>query len=154
MSRAGWRRWAGLVVSILSAMPATTEAKGRARSFQLEGVIQRPATAEPAEPFVLTGDLIVLDCRQECATATWQKAARMEVRIRFRKGQFFRVYTPSRHAAAVREPETMFAVIQDAADHGHRVRLDIVDPTVRFGALGEVKEIEAELEGITDFHLK
>ena len=63
MSRAGWRRWAGLLVVIVSAMPATTEAKGRARSFQLEGVIQRLATAAPAEPFVFTGDLIVLDCR-------------------------------------------------------------------------------------------
>jgi hypothetical protein len=54
----------------------------------------------------------------------------------------------------VREPETMFAVIQDAADHGHRVRLDLVDPTVQFGALGDVKQIEAELDGITDFHLR
>jgi len=78
----------------------------------------------------------------------------MEVRIRFRKGQFFRVWTPDRHAAAVREPETMFAVIQDAADHGHRVRLDIVDPTVQFGALGDVKQVEAELDGITDYHLR
>ena len=110
--------------------------------------------AEPPEQFAFTGDLVVLDCRQECATATWQKAGRMDVRIRFRKGQFFRVWTPDRHAAAVREPETMFAVIQDAADHGHRVRLDLIDPTVQFGALGDVKQIEAELDGITDFHLR
>lgn len=154
MSREGRRRFASFLVLILGAMPATAHAKGRARSFQLEGVIQRPAAAAPPEQFALTGDLIVLDCRQECATATWQKAGRMEVRIRFRKGQFFRVWTPDRHGAAVRNPETMFAVIQDAADHGHRVRLDLIDPTVHFGALGNVKRLEAMLEGITDFHLR
>ena len=144
----------GLLVLVLGGMPATTDAKGRARSFRLEGVIQRPDVATPPEPFALTGDLIVLDCRQECATATWQKASRIEVGIRFRKGQFFRVWTSDRHGAAVREPETMFAVIQDAAEHRHRVRLDLVDPTVQFGALGDVKHVEAELDGITDFHLK
>jgi len=154
MSRAGWRRLPGLLVLTIGAMPATTDAKGRARSFQLVGVIQRPVAAAPAEQFALTGDLIVLDCRQECATTTWQKASRMDVRIRFRKDQFFRVWTPKGHAGAVREPETMFAVIQDAAEHGHRVRLDLVDPTVQFGALGDVKQIEAELDGITDFHLR
>jgi hypothetical protein len=154
MSRAGWRGIAGLLVLLLGAMSGTTHAKGRARSFQLEGTIQRATANAPPEQFALTGDLIVLDCRQECATATWQQAGRMEVRIRFRKGQFFRVWTPDRHGAAVREPETMFAVIQDAADHGHRVRLDLVEPSLHFGALGDVKQIEAELEGITDFHLR
>ena len=154
MSRVGRRRFASFLVLILGAMPATAHAKGRARSFQLEGVIQRPGAAAPPGEFALTGDLIVLDCRQECAAMTWQKAGRMEVRIRFRKGQFFRVWRPDRHAAAVREPETMFAVIQDAADHGHRVRLDLVEPSVLFGALGDVKQVEAELDGITDFHLR
>jgi hypothetical protein len=153
MSPAARRRFAALFVLALGAAPFA-DAKGRARSFRLEGVIQPLALPERPEQFALRGDLIVLDCRQECATATWQKAGRMEVQIRFREGQFFRVWTPDRHAAAVREPETMFAVIRDAAAHGHRVRLDLVDPTVQFGALGDVKRLEAELDGVTDFHLK
>ena len=113
-----------------------------------------PTPSERPEQFVVTGDLIVLDCREQCETATWQKGGRMEVHIRFSPGQFFRVWTPDRHGAAVREPETMFAVIRDAGEHGHRVRLDLVDPTIAFGALGNVKGLEARLDGITDFHLK
>jgi hypothetical protein len=151
MSRCG--RLVALVAALL-AMPAMTAAKGRARSFSLEGLIQLPAPSERLEQFVITGDVVVLDCRQACQTATWQKGGRMDVRIRFRPGQFFRVWTPNRHGAAVREPESMFAVIQDAAAHGHRVRLDLVEPTLHFGKLGDVTQIEAELDGITDFHLQ
>jgi hypothetical protein len=152
MSRATRWRFAALFVLVLGFAPIA-DAKGRARSFQLEGVINPLTRPERPEQFVFSGDLIVLDCRQECATATWQKAGQMDVQIRFRKDQFFRVWAPDRRAAAVREPETMFAVIRDAAVHGHRVRLDLVDPTVQFGALGDVKRLEAELDGITDFHL-
>jgi hypothetical protein len=147
-------RLGALFAACLCAMPATSIAKGNGRSFRLEGVIQRPAPSERPDHFQFTGDLIVLDCRRECETATWQKGGPMDVRIRFRKGQFFRVWTPDRHAAAVREPESMFAVIQDAAAHGHRVRLDLVDPTLHFGTRGDVKGLEAELDGITDFHLQ
>ena len=153
MSPAARGRLAAVFVLIVGAAPIA-DAKGRARSFQLEGVIQPRARPDRPEQFVFSGDLIVLDCRQECATATWQKAGQMDVEIRFRKGQFFRVWTPDRHAAAVREPETMFAVIRDAAAHGHRVRLDLVDPTVQFGTLGDVKRLQGELDGITDFHLR
>jgi hypothetical protein len=149
----GRRRFVGLCAAALCTLPATTTAKGQARSFSLVGVIQLPAPSERPEQFVLTGDLVVLDCRQQCETATWQKGGRMEVRIRFRPGQFFRVWTPDRHGAAVREPESMFAVIRDAAEHGHRVRLDLIDPTIHFGALGNMKGLEASLDGITDFHL-
>jgi hypothetical protein len=143
-----------LFAALLFAMPATTIAKGRARSFSLEGVIQLSAPSERPDQFVITGDLLVLDCRQRCETATWQKAGQMDVRIRFHPGQFFRVWSPNRAAAAVREPESMFAVIRDAAAHRHRVRLDLVEPTLHFGTLGDVKQLEAELDGITDFHLR
>jgi hypothetical protein len=147
-----WGRCVFLAV-LMVASPALAVAKGRARSFSLEGVIRVAAPSDRPETFTLTGDLVVLDCRRDCVTETWQKGGRMAVRIRFRPGQFFRVWTPDRHGAAVKEPETMFAVIRDAAEHGHRVRLDLVDPTLRFGRLGEVTRVEAELDGMTDFHL-
>jgi hypothetical protein len=154
MRRTSRVRFGALFAACLCAVPAASIAKGRARSFRLEGVIQLPAPSERPDQFLVTGDLIALDCRQDCETATWQKAGRMDVRIRFRAGQFFRVWAPNRRAAAVREPESMFAVIQDAAAHRHRVRLDLVDPILQFGTLGDVKGLEAELDGITDFHLQ
>jgi hypothetical protein len=142
-----------LLAVLILAAPGLAAAKGRARSFSLEGVIRLSAPSDRPETFTLTGDLVVLDCRRECVTERWQRDGRMDVRIRFRRGQFFRVWTPDRHGAAVKEPEAMFTVIKDAAEHGHRVRLDLVDPTLRFGRLGDVARIEAELDGITDFHL-
>lgn len=142
----------GLILVV--CMDADAEAKGRARSFDLEGVIEISADSPRPTQFVLTGDLVVQDCRRRCETTTWQTETRIKVKIKFREGQFFAVRDPSRRAGAVREPAAMFELIRDAAAHRHRTRLELVDPVIRFDELGNVKEVEAELERMIDFHMK
>ena len=48
----------------------------------------------------------------------------------------------------------MLDLLRDTAAHHHRTRLELVDPKLRFGALGDVVEIEAQVERMLDFHME
>jgi hypothetical protein len=141
------------VLLALIALPFIVLAKGDGRSFVIEGTVIAARAIDSSLDFSIKGDLLVTECiRGKCATTPWETRSDIELRVS-QRDTFFAM-TPDRRGGSIQEPEKLAHIVERAAEHGQRIRLELRNPKISFDAGGKVRQVEAQIVRITDYDLR
>jgi hypothetical protein len=141
-----------IALALLVLAPVAS-GKGDGRSFVLAGQVANVESGTGGVVCRVTGDLLVTECRHgQCATTPWEEGRAVSLHVRQRESFF--AMTPNEHGGAIQPAKMLAEVLKRAATPGRRTKLELVDPRISFGKLGEVVSVEAQVLRVTDYDLK